>query len=799
MPSARFNSSAILGIALISVAIGVGFGFILAPTAPPPIVAAAAPLQPMGSSPITTGGSLAESPRLHVPADREAAGLSAAPKTEVSAARLNDAKTRIDLPRTSLSTTGFGGDGVISGAVFDDRGAPVSNITIIARRSDLGTASGRSTDHIGAAAPPVDSLDEALQQAAKAWAEDRDKQARVSTDTKGRFQLSGLTNGRYEVNAYKAGWTFSTVGQGQCYPGDVLTFRAAQVTPLQLVVKLPDGSIAEDALVECRFGNDTQLSSWTPEEPTLRLSMPRLQIKVFAGLLQTRMTQRKTMSRYASDYITVDAEDLAGSPLEVLVEARPGIRGSLDKEWDGESESYVMIATLENESDFNSDGPFKNRSAQSVAAGDFLFLDLEEGLYVIGVQANNSSTQELLNHQFVQVTNAIVEVDLNVPSPEISDYVLVHCLDPKGQPLNGVSLSVVTREGGNTRTRSVGSMQDADGTYWARKSRMRVADYDAWDPGVTIELLGKSLLYGTQSQALSSGQAEAHLQFTSPVSLTVSILGYEDLSYKSQLSIELTEQSTDGQYPTVIAKTRSINRRGSDPTLSRDGVVTFPSLAPGAYEVRLIKGGGSWSGGDPISTAPVMLGATDSSAQLIPPLLHDLVVYAPGLPDNAYLSLTPGSAGDGNSFSNIGSSYGRSSGGSSARLDSEKRAVFKDLQPGIYTLQKGWDGEGQEVSVPSGDIVFEPKLPNVLRVAITDDKGSLFAAGFRTGDAILSINGIAIVNKGLEDGAFGNFQADSSQVSLRRNGAVITVTIGKITGQSWDAKSIGGVLVPDFE
>ena len=178
--------------------------------------------------------------------------------------------------------------------------------------------------------------------------------------------------------------------------------------------------------------------------------------------------------------------------------------------------------------------------------------------------------------------------------------------------------------------------------------------------------------------------------------------------------------------------------------------------------------------------------------------MHDLVVYAPGLPDNTYLSLTPGSAGDGNSISNIGP-YGRSSGGSSARLNSEKRAVFEDLQPGIYTLQKGWDGEGQEVSVPSGDIVFEPKLPNVLRVAITDDKGSLFAAGFRTGDAILSINGIAIVNKGLEDGAFGNFQADSSQVSLRRNGAVITVTIGKITGQSWDPKAIGGVLVPDFE
>ena len=799
MPSAQFSSSALLAIALVSIVIGLGFGFVLAPATPSSKVNAAGPLLPDGPLKPSPSQQTISNPRLSEPQERATAGLDAAPKTEVSAGRLAEAKSRIDLPSASLATTGFGGDGWISGSVLDDRGAPVSGITVIATRSELNKPTGDSTDGVGSGAPAIDSLDEALERAAKTWAQNKDQRARVSTDSKGRFRLSGLTDGRYEVNAYQAGWVFTAAGQAACYPGDVLSFRATQITLLTLDIRLPDGSAAQDAVVECRFGSEKRFSSWSPEEPTLRLSAPRLQIKVYAEPLATRIRQRETMSRYASEDITVDAEDLAGAPLIVSVETRPGIRGSLDKQGEGQESSFVMIAMIETEADFKVEGPFQDAQKQSVDSGDFLFIDLEEGLYVIGIQSGRGGNQEIKNHQFVQITDELIEVDLNVPAPVVSDFVLVHCLDPKGQPLDGVSFSVnAVRGTENARTGSAQSQQANDGVYWLRRDGLRMQDYDAWSSGSSLKLLGKSAIYGTQSTDLSSGQGEAYMQFTNPVSLTVSIVGFEDLTFKESLSIQIAEQNSDGRNPSIVAKTQTGNRRGSDPTLAKSGTATFGSLAPGSYEIRLLKGSG-WGNGNVIASTPITLGTEDSSATLMPPHLHELVVFAPSLPEGSYLSLNPVGDNSSQGISNFGYIGNFEGSGSNARLDANKRAVFSDLSAGLYRLQKGWDGEGLEIQIPSGEIVFEPKLPNVWQVAITNEAGELYKAGLRTGDTILSINGTPIAQMGLEEGAFGVLQGGNSDVSLRRDGQVISVTISKIDGSYWDAKSIGGVIVPDFE
>ena len=176
MLSARFNSSAALAIALVFLGIGVGLGFVLAPS--DLSMAVKASDQSLGPGPGGTSLTLDDSEKSRTMtgaergAGRESAGITAT-KTEVSAARMQDALADIDLPSARMNTTGFGGDGEITGRVLGEDGSPLGNITVIATRSELRLAEGRSTDYIGAGAPPDESLREALERAAEDWAEGR--------------------------------------------------------------------------------------------------------------------------------------------------------------------------------------------------------------------------------------------------------------------------------------------------------------------------------------------------------------------------------------------------------------------------------------------------------------------------------------------------------------------------------------------------------------------------------------------------------------------------------------------------
>jgi hypothetical protein len=218
--------------------------------------------------------------------------------------------------------------------------------------------------------------------------------------------------------------------------------------------------------------------------------------------------------------------------------------------------------------------------------------------------------------------------------------------------------------------------------------------------------------------------------------------------------------------------------------------------------VQLLKSGG-WGSENTLESLPITLGVSDTSIQVTPIQLHDLVVYAPGLSERDYLILNPGGLGDngGDNYNGLsGFGYGGyGGGGSNARLDADNRAVFKDLKPGLYTLMKGWDGEGVEVTVPSGEIVFEPKMPNILRVAITNKEGQLYLAGFRSGDTIRAVNGVEVAKKGLYEGAFEALQQGASDVLIERDGVTQTYSILKISGEAYDAKAMGGMFAPDFD
>lgn len=800
MLSARFNSSAALAIALVFLGIGVGLGFVLAPS--DLSMAVKASDQSLGPGPGGTSLTLDDSEKSRTMtgaergAGRESAGITAT-KTEVSAARMQDALADIDLPSARMNTTGFGGDGEITGRVLGEDGSPLGNITVIATRSELRLAEGRSTDYIGAGAPPDESLREALERAAEDWAEGRDRRARVTTSSNGDFRLSGLTDGRYRVSAYLEGWVLKASGASECFPGDVLVFRAMRVSPLTLNVTLPDGTVAEEAMVEITYGRNSEKANWTPEEPTLRLSSPRLQLRVFAGMLETREYQRDTKSLFRSEQMTVDAEALAGTPLEVVLESRPGIRGKLTKDWTGIDTSQIMIASLESEAEFSPKGPHKSRRASTVQNGECLFLDLQEGLYVVGIQDGRNRNAEVTNYQFVQVKDDLEVVNLDVPSPDISKHLLLSCLDPRGQPVSGVSLRALATWEGGSENRTLSPKTSADGVYWIRKGTLGLPDFNAWPVRGKIVLTATSQLYGTQTLELTGPVGEATVNFTDPVSLTVNVAGREDLAYKNETSVYVMAQDSQGNYSTQVASSESSRRRGNSPSFTKAGDIKFTSMAPGSYEVQLRKGG-PWQGTEIMDKMTVTLGGSDAFVQLTPPRLHDFVVYAPSLPERSYLTLTPEADNDrDNVFGGMGYYGGYS--GNSERLDSSKRAVFKNLKPGIYTLKNGRSDEGVEVTVPGGEYVFEPRVPNVIKVAISDKEGEMHKAGLRGGDLILSVNGVSVEEKGLYQGAFLAMQKGGAQVLMRRDGSTVTVEIAAMVGKATDQGQMGGMFLPEIE
>jgi hypothetical protein len=155
------------------------------------------------------------------------------------------------------------------------------------------------------------------------------------------------------------------------------------------------------------------------------------------------------------------------------------------------------------------------------------------------------------------------------------------------------------------------------------------------------------------------------------------------------------------------------------------------------------------------------------------PTFHQLAIHAPDLSEGTSFWLErKGAPGGG-----YGGYWG---GGLSAELDDQHRATIEDVAAGEYEL-KTWSNSGQssmDVTVPSGEVLFEVKTVNAYRVESVTEGKLGDQAGLRAGDVVTAVNGKAIDRRSFWNRLTLDLDTEAVQLTVDRNGAVLEVELG---------------------
>ncbi|MDF1799064.1 MAG: hypothetical protein P1V81_07805 [Planctomycetota bacterium] len=783
MSNARPAPALFLILVLVGVVIGIGIGFLFAPGQAPEARASDALLPTLGAAPVSGPGTSSQGSSPELPRGSSSMRDVAAAEAPgaISDARVAAAVRDTERPSVASST----GSGTIRGRVTDGEGNPIDGVTILAVRSS--NRSWRAAKALGSDAPSEESLEDALDRAARSWASSRAMRRRQAADADGSYLLAGLEDAPYMLSAYKEGWVLRAVGSSTLHPGEELNFRGTQTRGVTLDLRLPDGSVPDDVMLEVTTGDRPKNYSWSPDEPTLAITSPRFTLRALAGIIDSPIYFRETPSRYASAELSVDVDQQGVTPLVVQLEPRRGVFGRVRRAWPTSDNLQVAAVPVTDAASFDPNKELEDVPDASTRAGEYMVLDLEPGLHAIGLQSGGRQGEPKFSvYELVTVVDGLVEVDLVEPEPVASEHLVVRCLDEAGRLLDDVSFTRTSRSGGGSRSGSTQVRQAPDGSYWFDTGSLCSFDFDSWPKGASITLTGSSTTSGKQTVELSSGQRELTMQFARPLSLEVVIAGYAGSSNKDEMSVHVNLVSdTDDGWGNSMAQSKGKSGWGNGPKISDEGVVVFHNLSPGLLEVELLLGDGWRHDSSKLDSVEVNLAGADASVQLSVPMLHDLLVLAPDLGPETFLNLSP--KDDDNPFSNR----------KNQQLDASGRATFTGLTPGIYMLAGG-GGAPLEVQVPSSEVVYQPKLPIGLRVVITNEEGGLFQAGLREGDVILSTDGNDLAKPQHMNQFYQVIAAASVDLVVLRGGSTTSLSLGPL--QLWGGGSlVGGQLTPHYE
>jgi hypothetical protein len=771
------SNSRTFAIALVSLLLGLALGMLLKGE----------------PAPAATTSSRVELDRLDSPAvaktEAETMALSEAPgardlakaslaESGISEARLAAATAAVEMPEVEIET----GTGSITGTVLDEDGQPLGDVTIVARKSRAEPGYYvRSTETVGSGPPAEASLNEILEFSARSWAERRAAKRRTTTAPNGTFVLDGLPDASFGVQAYKEGWSIHADGHDGVKPGMIADFKATRVHVLELDVRLPDGSAPSDVIVTCKSGNSSSNYRLDPETHTLRLTAERLTIQVFADMLEAVPMERALSSRFFSEEVLVDTAALPAGPLRVELTERLGVRGLAHQPWKKNEMFEVSVVPLDGPGDTRFD--IGRAGARTTIARNerYLVLDLDPGWYAVGIEPRSSRTGAELH--FAEVFElqgpGIAEVDLDIPEPSPADHVRLVCTDPAGRPLDDLHVTHNTTSPGGSIRGDAEPLHAPDGSLWIPTGNLASFDYDHWPESTSITLTIRSSSLGSRTIDLASGQYEVEVVFTQPVSLTATIANYDR---KAQLSVRVMRSADSGNRETL---TQSLDPRGfgSGPAISREGRVVFTTIPPGDWEVELVLNR-QFTSGTVIDSVPVTITSADAAITLTMQPLFELSVLAPTLPTNAYIELEVPD---------------QRFGGASGHLDADHHVLFENLVAGTYTLHASGSEDSLEVTVPSAEIVFEPRIPRLISIAIVDETGSLFQAGFRTADVVTAIDGRSLIDFESLELAFEELIDGSHDLTLRRDGKLVHLTLDGLDFSRKGRMALGGTLLPAYE
>ena len=206
--------------------------------------------------------------------------------------------------------------------------------------------------------------------------------------------------------------------------------------------------------------------------------------------------------------------------------------------------------------------------------------------------------------------------------------------------------------------------------------------------------------------------------------------------------------------------------------MSSEGIARILGLQPGPFRVELKKAsrGNRSRGGSALAWQEMTVRPGAQEISFRAPTFHRFVVHAPDLPEGTGFWLEREGASDSGSWG----------GGLGAELDDQHRATFEDVAAGEYKLRT-WSNSGQssmDVTVPSGEVLFEVKTINAYRVGSVSEGKLGEAAGLQVGDLVTAVNGKAVDRDSFWNRLTLDLDTEAVRLTVDRNGAALEIELG---------------------
>lgn len=749
-------------VGLVCTALGFGlalaFGDTAGPTATPPLAESSDDEGPRRGS-----GPREASMR------RGDAGIA-----EASAGRV-DHNSSVEAAMTGVrrsSVSAVTGTGVIRGVVVDDRGAPISGVTVHAFRGYADSLYGEAADAIDLGNRAPSSLRETLRRSADEWTQREGGHFTARSSSDGTFEIGDLPATSFSLSANLDGFVFRGDDLWQVFPGQSVELTGFAILHVEVEVRLPDGSAPAQAALYVSDEGDENTIRWTPDSTRIPITTREATITAYADIEVDLPFASLSTARYRSDMETV-SDHPAGEHIVLELEEHCGVYGWIHVPEGSMCARFAKIAKVPEGTTPSADWlkDYEEAEWEWIDTNYFLFSDREPGLYAVGIGHMGG---ELIAFTTVELTGGIERIELRQPADDDSDYLRLIALEPDGLPARTLSVSAVSSGPDGPDWREPETLRKPDGSHWVRYDDLAAFDLSSWPNGATIKLTLQSPRFGSKSVDLLPGQKEIQVQFEAPHALTVLVRG----DGTDGAAVGLSRQADDEPTPML-----RYWRGSSDDQFEsvEDGQVRFARLAPGTWELTLYN-----DSSIQLAKQTVQMGSTDMQIELTAPPTYELVIHIPGAVESSGVQIARLDAS------------GQPDGGTEAyaQVESDDRARFKGLPAGSYRLMS-WDGSGSiTVTVPSGEVLFQIEPLDCLMIAISDAEGRLAKAGFRAGDRITAVDGTELTPETIWNVGWEGLSKDRAEATVRRGDQTLTIPVEGLGPFLNNPGQLGGSLIP---
>ena len=489
------------------------------------------------------------------------------------------------------------GNGVIRGKVVLWSGEPLAGVLVVAVPQWGWPA---RLDRRGAAEPDDETRFRAAAARYEWWRAAR-RETRTAGD--GTFAVRGLAERLHGVRAYREGYEIKAVPGQKHYdlrPGAVVDYVAKRVVKVHIDVQTPTSAPVPNTWVKVRGDAPGTSRIWSWATPWVELEPGSYEVSVSAG--------RRLEYRGETKTLLVPAE---GEPPRLVLRlfARAGIRGWI-RVPDGFTVEKPRVSYLRLAGESPPGRDWRGKSARVRRDHTFWIPEPEPGRYVLGVKFG--SLARLVATKVVEVGEEPVEVEIVVPPPDPSEYVVVRVVGPDGRPVPKVRVSTHYADPHFGAGGGGEALRTKDGAIVTPYPEWDTRRYGEAQPDGRWFVEVRSRTYGKRKvEVAREPGAAVTVRLQHPAQLALTVRGYADSPHSGTLKFRLKQEK--GLF-------------WSGPVVGPDGVHTFGPLQPGSYDWLLVKtgAGGEW----PIRKGRIDLASGPNAHAVDIPPLYTLRVEA---------------------------------------------------------------------------------------------------------------------------------------------------------------------------